>query len=79
MIRCGQSKAIKDLNLVNPMVIMPGFEMMKKQQKTLIKVMTGGLVGSPEPRIEPIKNDSVDGLDDIRLQLMVLREKFAKM
>ena len=79
MLRYGQSKAIENLNVANPMVTMPGFEIMKEQQKAFIKAMTGGLAGSPAPPTEPGKNDSADNLDDIKLQLTALQEKLSKM
>ena len=79
MLRYGQSKAIENLNVANPMVTMPGFEIMKEQQEAFIKAMTGGLAGSPAPGTGPGKNDSADNLDDIKLQLTALQEKLSKM
>jgi polyhydroxyalkanoate synthesis regulator protein len=65
--------------VANPMVTMPGFEIMKEQQEAFIKAMTGGLAGSPAPGTGPGKNDSADNLDDIKLQLTALQEKLSKM
>jgi polyhydroxyalkanoate synthesis repressor PhaR len=79
MLRYGQSKAMENLNVVNPMVTMPGFEIMKEQQEAFMKAMTGGLAGSPAPCAESAKNDSADNLNDIKLQLTALQEKLAKM
>ena len=76
MLRDGQSKAMENLTVVNPMAAMPGFEMMKAQQEAFMKAMTGGLSGSsPDSRA----NESADDLNDIKSQLAELQEKLSKL
>jgi polyhydroxyalkanoate synthesis regulator protein len=80
MLRDGQSKAMENLTVVNPMAAMPGFEMMKAQQEAFMKAMTGGLAGStPTSRPDSRANESADDLNDIKSQLAELQEKLSKL
>ena len=80
MLRDGQSKAMENLTVVNPMAAMPGFEMMKAQQEAFMKAMTGGLSGStPTSRTESSANESSNDLNDIKSQLAELQEKLSKL
>ena len=80
MLRDGQSKAMENLTVVNPMAAMPGFEMMKAQQEALMKAMTSGLSGSaPASHAEQTARESADELNDIKSQLAELQEKLSKL
>ena len=80
MMRDGQSKAMENLTVVNPLASMPGFEMMKAQQEAFMKAMTGGLSGStPTSRTERSASESADELNDIKSQLAQLQEKLSKL
>ena len=80
MLRDGQSKAMENLTVVNPMAAMPGFEMMKAQQEAFMKGMTGGLSGStPASHAEQTASESADELNDIKSQLAELQEKLSKL
>jgi polyhydroxyalkanoate synthesis repressor PhaR len=80
MLRDGQSKAMENLTVVNPMAAMPGFEIMKAQQEAFMKAMTGGLSGSPAPNdAESSKTGSSDDLSYIKSQLAALQEKLSKL
>ena len=80
MLRDGQSKAMENLTVVNPMAAMPGFEIMKAQQEAFMKAMTGGLSGSPTPNAaESSKTESSDDLSYIKSQLAALQEKLSKL
>ena len=80
MLRDGQSKAMENLTVVNPMAAMPGFEIMKAQQEAFMKAMTGGLAGSPAPSAaDPKKTESSEDLSDIKSQLAALQVKLSKL
>lgn len=80
MLRDGQSKAMENLTVVNPMAAMPGFEMMKAQQEAFMKAMTGGLSGSsPASSTESSAGESANDLNDIKSQLAELQEKLSKL
>ncbi|KIC51398.1 polyhydroxyalkanoate synthesis repressor PhaR [Tateyamaria sp. ANG-S1] len=82
MLRDGQSKVMENMNAMNPMAKMPGFEMMQAQQEAFMKAMTGGLgtgwgASSPEP--DPDEKDSGEDLDAIKKQLAELQDKLSKL
>ncbi|MEW2913814.1 polyhydroxyalkanoate synthesis repressor PhaR [Leisingera sp. JC11] len=82
MLRESQSKMMENMNAMNPMSKMPGFEAMKAQQEAFLKAMTGGFGtagwtgGAQED--EKSENGGED-LDDIKKQLAALQEKLSKM
>lgn len=82
MLRESQSKMIDNMNAMNPMAKMPGFEAIKAQQDAFIKAMTGGLSGNwtapTEDGDKPAKDESSD-LDTIKRQLADLQEKLSKL
>lgn len=75
ILRDGQSKAMENLNVVNPAVAIPGFDIMMAQQEAFMKAMTGGLSGSTKPG----KSQPSDDLADIKSQLAALQEKLSKL
>ncbi|KIC21691.1 polyhydroxyalkanoate synthesis repressor PhaR [Leisingera sp. ANG-Vp] len=82
MLRDSQSKMMENMNAMNPMAQIPGFEAMKAQQEAFLKAMTGGFgaagwTGGTQPEEKP-ESDGED-LDDIKKQLAELQEKLSKM
>ncbi len=84
MLRDSQSKMMENMNAMNPMANIPGFEAMKAQQEAFLKAMTGGLSGSwtggasgPEPESAPA--EAKDDLDAIKRQLSELQDKLSKI
>ncbi|SPF81034.1 polyhydroxyalkanoate synthesis repressor PhaR [Pseudoprimorskyibacter insulae] len=76
MFRDSQSHWVENMNKVNPMAGIPGFEAMQAQQEAFLKAMTGGLKpGSTVPGTETGGED----LSDIKRQLAQLQEKLSKM
>ncbi|WGW03400.1 polyhydroxyalkanoate synthesis repressor PhaR [Tropicibacter oceani] len=74
-----QSKWVENINQINPMAKMPGFEAMQAQQEAFLKAMTGGIGGKwPAPGDEPAPKEEED-LDAIKKQLGELQEKLSKM
>ncbi|MEM1428195.1 MAG: polyhydroxyalkanoate synthesis repressor PhaR [Pseudomonadota bacterium] len=80
MLRDGQSKMMQNMEKMNPMAAMPGYDAMKAQQEAFIKAMTGGMGGvgiwkGPDP-----KSDEAAGeLDEIKSQLASLQAKLDKI
>lgn len=82
MLRESQSKMMENMNAMNPMSKMPGFEAMKAQQEAFLKAMTGGFgaAGWSGGAQEDEKSESGgEDLDDIKKQLAALQEKLSKM
>ncbi len=85
MLRDSQSKMMENMNAMNPMANIPGFEAMKAQQEAFLKAMTGGLSGSwtggssgPEPESAAPDGEEED-LDAIKRQLSELQDKLSKI
>ncbi len=81
MLRESQSKMMENMNAMNPMSQMPGFDAMQAQQKAFLKAMTGGLAGnwsSPEQEADAPSEPKED-LDDIKKQLADLQQKLSKL
>ena len=81
MLRENQNKMMENMNAMNPMAQMPGFEAMKAQQEAFLKAMTGGLgswPGKSEPEEKASDGDGED-LDAIKKQLADLQEKLSKL
>ena len=82
MLRESQSKMVENMNAMNPMSKMPGFEAMQAQQKAFLKAMTGGMAGNwSGPGADDSKPDEKPGedLDAIKKQLAELQEKLSKL
>lgn len=84
MLRESQSKMMENMNAMNPMASMPGFEAMQAQQEAFLKAMTGGLSGSwsgPEREApgEEARGENSEDLDAIKKQLSELQEKLSKL
>lgn len=74
MLRDSQSKWLENVNSMNPMSKMPGFEAMQAQQEAFMKAMTGGFTGKPNEA-----GADGDDLDAIKKQLAELQEKLSKL
>lgn len=81
MLRESQAKMMENMNAMNPMSSMPGFEAMQAQQQAFLKAMTGGLSGnwSGPDKGEEGKPESKEDLDDIKKQLAELQQKLSKL
>lgn len=80
MLRESQSKMMENMNAMNPMSQMPGFEALQTQQKAFLKAMTGGLSGRwSEPEEDDDTQESKEDLDDIKKQLAELQKKLSKL
>ena len=83
MLRDGQTRAIENMNAMNPLAKMPGMEVMQAQQKAFMKAMTGGWArgGStgPEPDTSPARSEKSDDLDAIKQQLADLQDKLSRL
>ncbi|QQA44395.1 polyhydroxyalkanoate synthesis repressor PhaR [Pelagovum pacificum] len=86
MLRQGQEKMMENMGTINPMSQMgamnplsqmPGYDAMRKQQETFLKAMTGGMMGTSGPAMEP--GERGDDLDAIKKQLSELQDKLNKM
>ncbi|MGV6847046.1 MAG: polyhydroxyalkanoate synthesis repressor PhaR [Marinibacterium sp.] len=83
MLRESQSTMIDQMNAMNPMAKMPGFDAIRAQQEAFIKAMTGGLSGNwttaPGPTGGDNDEDDAGDLDAIKRQLADLQDKLSKL
>ncbi|MEO9516951.1 MAG: polyhydroxyalkanoate synthesis repressor PhaR [Paracoccaceae bacterium] len=93
MLRNGQSQMLENMNAMNPMSSIPGFDAIQAQQQAFLKAMasgmpgamtgamTGGTAGSndePAEQSEPSASSGED-LDAIKAQLADLQDKLSKL
>ncbi|MCG7623157.1 MULTISPECIES: polyhydroxyalkanoate synthesis repressor PhaR [unclassified Epibacterium] len=80
MLRDSQSKMMENMNAMNPMAQIPGFEAMKAQQEAFLKAMTGGFGGGWTGGGEEGSGaEGEEDLDAIKRQLAELQEKLSKL
>ncbi len=84
MLRDGQSKMMENMEKMNPMTAMPGYDAMKAQQEAFLKAMTGGMGGRGGAMGNwkaPDASEAAGGsdLEDIKSQLASLQAKLDKM
>lgn len=90
MLRESQSEMMKNMNAMNPMAKMPGFEALQAQQEAFLKAMSNGFpawkapdggaeASGAKPGAKPAAADSSDDLDAIKKQLADLQSKLNKM
>ncbi len=80
MLRDGQSKMMENMNAMNPMAQIPGFEAMKAQQEAFLKAMTGGFGGGwTGGGEEGAGTEGEEDLSAIKRQLAELQEKLSKL
>jgi len=84
MLRDGQARVLENMNTINPMSKMPGFEVMQAQQEAFMKAMTGtmptpwnGMGGGDARHAKGGGQD--ESLDAIKQQLAELQEKLSKL
>jgi polyhydroxyalkanoate synthesis repressor PhaR len=84
MLRDGQSRVLENINTINPMSKMPGFDVMQAQQEAFMKAMTSNIPAAwpvmQTPKGEkPAKAESDENLDAIKKQLAELQEQLSKL
>jgi polyhydroxyalkanoate synthesis regulator protein len=83
MLRDGQSKLMENMEKMNPMGAMPGFEAMRAQQEMFFKAMTGNIPatwsGPSSEGGDTPKPATDEDLDTIKRELAELQQKLAKM
>ncbi|AUR04083.1 PHA synthesis repressor protein PhaR [Phaeobacter inhibens] len=83
MLRENQSKMVENMNAMNPMAQMPGFEAIKAQQEAFLKAMAGGFSGGwpagGKSSGDAETAEDGDGLDDIKRQLAELQDRLSKL
>jgi polyhydroxyalkanoate synthesis repressor PhaR len=82
MLRESQSKMMENMNAMNPMAQIPGFEAMQAQQEAFLKAMTGGLSSNwsaPDPSESAKSDEGGEDLDEIKKQLADLQNKLSKL
>ncbi len=77
MLRDGQSKMLENMNAMNPMAKMPGFEAIQAQQQAFLNAMTGGMMNASKTGSEEEKDG--EDLDAIKAQLAELQDKLNKL
>jgi polyhydroxyalkanoate synthesis repressor PhaR len=80
--RDSQSKWVENMNAMNPMTKVPGFEAMQAQQEAFLKAMTGNMSGQwSGPGAAPSGEETKDeeDLDAIKRQLAELQQRLSKM
>ncbi|SFE55547.1 polyhydroxyalkanoate synthesis repressor PhaR [Roseivivax sediminis] len=76
--RSSQEKWVENMNQMNPMTKMPGFEAVQAQQEAFLKAMTGNTPGWPSGPA-PEGEEKEEDLESIKKQLAELQEKLSKM
>ncbi|RMF47091.1 MAG: polyhydroxyalkanoate synthesis repressor PhaR [Deltaproteobacteria bacterium] len=84
MLRKSQEKMMENMNAMNPMAKMPGFEALQAQQEAFLKAMTAGLSGNwsgPSREDDETSSDKEksEDLDAIKKQLADLQDKLSKL
>ncbi len=81
MLREGQSKMMENMEAMNPMSKMPGFEAMKAQQEAFMKAMTGSMGTWTAEQADEAAQPEKEGedLDAIKQQLADLQNKLSKL
>ena len=84
MFRESQSQFMENMNNVNPLQGMPGFENLQAQQDAFLKAFMGGLSSykaksTPNAEEDKPSNGSKDELEAIKMQLSELQEKLNKL
>ena len=79
MLRDGQSKMMENMEKMNPMSAMPGYEAMRAQQEAFVKAMTGGVGGMGAWKAPDRSEETDDDLDQIKSQLADLQAKLSRL
>ncbi len=81
MLRDGQSKVLENMGTIpNPLLAMPGFEAMRKQQEAFMKTMMGGVPGWSQPAPETkAETTTAEELAEIKRQFAELQKKLSQL
>ena len=80
MFRDSQSAWMENMQKVNPMAKLPGFEAVQAQQEAFLKAMTGGMAATgPDASSEGDDTTPSEDLNDIKKQLAELQKKLSKL
>ncbi len=81
ILRDGQSRMMENMNAMNPIAKMPGFEAMQAQQEAFLKAMTGGMPGWKKRDGDEAAQGAAPGedLEEIKRQLAELQQKLSRM
>ncbi|WP_116598659.1 polyhydroxyalkanoate synthesis repressor PhaR [Primorskyibacter marinus] len=80
MFRDSQSKWVDNMNSMNPISKVPGFEAVQAQQEAFVKAMTSGIGNTwTGPGKDPNAENGDEDLEDIKKQLAELQAKLSKL
>ena len=82
MFREGQAKMMENMEKMNPISAMPGYDAMRAQQEAFLKAMTGGMGNwsGPAPEDDGAKaRDEKEELEEMRRQLAEMKSKLDKL
>jgi polyhydroxyalkanoate synthesis repressor PhaR len=82
MFRDSQSKMMENMEKMNPMSAMPGYEAVRAQQEAFLKAMTGGMGNwsGPAPEESGAEGrDEKEELEEMRRQLAEMKSKLDKL
>jgi polyhydroxyalkanoate synthesis repressor PhaR len=79
MFRDSQSHWVENMNKVNPISTLPGFEALQAQQEAFLKAMTGSMNAASSGPAREEEDAGGDDLDAIKKQLADLQSKLSKM
>ncbi len=81
MFRESQSAWVENMQKVNPMAKLPGFEAVQAQQEAFLKAMTGGMGSTGVPPTQDGEGDNTpsEDLGEIKKQLAELQQKLSKL
>ncbi len=77
VLREGQSQLMENMEKMNPMATMPGFEALRAQQEAFIKAMTSGWGATSLRQEQP--GESRSEIEEIKAQLAELQRKLAEL
>ena len=82
MLRDSQTKMMENMEKMNPMSAVPGYEAVRAQQEAFLKAMTGGCVGGlsgPQAESRATESDEKRELEEMRRQLAEMKSKLDKL
>ncbi len=83
MMRAGQTQLMQNMESINPMAKMPGFDAITAQQEAFFKAMTSGFGAKPSTTSTESKTPETvtpkDDLSEIKSQLSALQEQLNKL
>jgi polyhydroxyalkanoate synthesis repressor PhaR len=83
MMRAGQTQLMQNMESINPMAKIPGFDAITAQQEAFFKAMTSGFGAKPSTTATESKTPETvtpkDDLSEIKSQLSALQEQLNKL